>query len=349
MQKLLTDFRHELGEFLLDLLWRQWTALGVPGHVRPWSGSVIDPDALLLSTCTIGRRDARLFDSMVSWLGANGRFINVQRIKRMLKDEVFSGEEVLASVAGVVTNSAEQAKWAALAGRTARKQGDREPLFYLPDGLPLPVVREPDPRFAEYGYLRDRFEADYSKMPFRPEAPSNLLLRLRALLGVNARCEILQFLLLNRKGSPRAMARDCYYFPATVSKALAEMARSGFLVSKTEGRSRQYKLVPNTWKHLFLGEEVSPGWLVWARLFSALEQVLCFLLRPGLANESALAQASALRRLLKHSVVAQFERCGLDFMLGDESACTGESLIPFFIERMRALMDQVRTPGREQV
>ena len=341
MRNLLTDFRQELGEQILDLLWRQWTALGVSGHVRPWNGSVIDPDALLLFSCTAGRHDARLFDAMLSWLRANGRLINVQRIKRMMKEEVFAGEPVLASVADVVSTSAEQAKWATLAGKAGRGEGDREALFYVADGSPLPVVREPDPRFSAYGLLRDHYEEASDDMPFRPEAPGNLLLRLRALLGVNARCEILQFLLLNGRGSPRAMARDCHYFPATVSKALAEMNQSGFLVSRTEGRRRFYRLVPDTWKSLFLDMSVSPGWVVWARLFSALEQVWLFLHRPGLAKEPALAQASALRRVLRRSAVDQFERCGFEFMFGDVSAHTGEALIPFFIERMQVILDHI--------
>ncbi len=348
MRNLLTDFRQEFGERLLGLVWRQWVALGVTGHVQPWSGSVIDPDALLLFSCTVGRHDARLFDTVLAWLKANGRFINVQRIRRMVKEEVFTGVQVLGAIADVVSTSTEQAKWAVLAGKVKGRQGDGESLFYLADGSPLPVVREPDPRFAEYGYLRDHYEWDGDAMPFRPEPPTNLLIRLRALLGVNARCEILQFLLLNDRGSPRAMARDCYYFPATVSKALAEMGRSGFLVSRTEGRRRYYKLVPDTWKSMFLVETPIPGWVVWARLFSALEQVWLFLLRPRLADESALAQASALRRVLKRSVVDQFERSGLEFMFGNESAHTGEALIPFFIKRVLEILDQVEQPTTQR-
>jgi hypothetical protein len=340
MRNLLTDFRQEFGERLIDLLWRQWTALGVSGHVKPWSGAVIDPDALLLFSCAVARHDARLFDTVLAWLRDNGRFISVQRIKRMVKEEVFSGESVLGAMAAVTTTSVQQAKWAKMAGTVEVERGDREPLFYLADGTPLPLVREPDQRFAEHGFLRDRYEGTDETLSFRPEPPCNLLLRLRALLGVNARCEILQFLLLNGRGSPRAMARDCYYFPATISKALAEMNRSGFLVSRTEGRRHFYRLVPETWKGLFFDDVPMPGWIVWARMFSALEQVWLFLLRPSLADESALAQASSLRRVLKLSVADQLERSCPEFMFGDLSAHPGEALIPFFIERVRSALNQ---------
>jgi hypothetical protein len=286
----------------------------------------------------MGRHDARLFDAVLEWLRINARFVNVQRIKRMLKEEIFSGERVLAAVAAATSTSVNQAKWVRMTSGATKKRGEGEPLFFLEDGKPLPVVREPDALFAKYGFLRDRFEERGVAEPFRPQPLSNLLLRLRALLGVNARCEIFQFLLLNGRGSPRAMAKDCYYFPATIIKALAEMSQSGFVISRTEGRHRYYRLVPETWKELFVGSEPT-AWVVWARLFSALEQVWLFLDRRDLDAQSALAQASSLRRILNRSVVSQLERSGPAFTFGDDSAHTGETLIPFFVTHMRTVLD----------
>ena len=222
MQTLLTDFRTELLDRLLDVLWRQWTTLGVSGRGQTWLGPTIDPDALLLLSCTIARYDARLFDAMLEWLRINGRFVSVQRIKRVLRDENFSGERVLRAVAAATSTSVNEIKWARLIRDKTSARENKESLFFLKNGNALPVVHEPDPLFEKYGFLRDRFEERGVAEPFHPEPVSNLLLRLRALLGVNARCEIFQYLLLNSRGSPRAMAKDCYYFPATISKALAE-------------------------------------------------------------------------------------------------------------------------------
>lgn len=339
MQTLLTSFRAEFFDRLLDLLWRQWTALGVLGRGQTWTGPPLDPDALLLLSCTIARYDARLFDAVLEWLRINGRFINVQRTKRMLKDEIFAGEPVLRAVAAVTTTSENEAKWVRLTGEGTNKRTEKEALFFLKNGASLPLVGEPEPIFAKYGFLRDRFEVRGVAEPFRPEPLSNLLLRLRALLGVNARCEIFQFLLLNERGSPRAMAKDCYYYPATISKALAEMSQSGFVVSRTEGRHRYYKLLPETWRDLFVGEEATTSWVVWARLFSALEQVWLFLDQHDLASQSTLAQASSLRRILKRSVVSQLDRSGAGFTFGDYSAHPGEALIPFFVAQMRTILD----------
>ncbi len=156
---------------------------------------------------------------------------------------------------------------------------------------------------------------------FRPELPGNLLLRLRALLGVNARCEVFEYLLVNRVGSPRAIASDCYYYPATISKTMGEMGRSGFLVSRAQGRRRLYSLTPDTWGGLFLNEGTRLTWVVWPRLFSALEQ------------------ASSLRRLLTGGTISQLERSLPDFIFGDHAAHRAETLIPFFITRLTAVLE----------
>jgi DNA-binding transcriptional ArsR family regulator len=220
------------------------------------------------------------------------------------------------------------------------------PLFFLKDGSPLPVVRGKDPTFAGHGLLRDRFAPRGVAQAVRTEPAASLILRLRALLGVNARCEILAFLLLNGRGSPRAVARDCCYFPATVSKALSEMNASGYVVSRVEGRHRYYKLVPDTWRELLVGD-ARLSWVVWARLFSALEQLWILLWQADFMERSPLSQASALRRILRESVVERLDRSGLAFTFGDEAAHTGEALIPFFVRRTVALLDTLGTSGNQ--
>lgn len=336
---LLTNFRAEYRDRLLTVLWRQWTALGVAGSQQGWNASVVDPDALLLITCSIVRSDPRLFDAVLEWLRLNGHYINVQRVKRMLREEVFVGESVLKAVADATSTSVSQSKWAKLAsGHTAKPDG-LESLFFLSSGDPLPVLREEDEGFARYGFAREQFIERGVAELFCPESPSSLLLRLRALFGVNARCDVLQFLLVNSIGSPRVIARDCYYFPATISKAMAEMSQSGFLVSTTEGRRRCYRLTPDTWRELFLGSAPKLSWIVWARLFSALEQIWLFLDSERLVEKPVPVQASALRRILKRKPLSRLEGKGRSIVFGDDSVHTGEALIPFFITRTRLVLD----------
>jgi len=345
MQRLLTDFRVEFLDRVLEILWRQWSALGVSGHGPNWKGSVIDPEALLAFSCTIGRHDARLFDAIVEWVQLNERFINVQRAKRIIKDESFKGKAVFGAAAATAATSVHAGKWGGVTDLSNKKHKKAEALFYFEDGSALPIVKDADPRFREYGFLRDRFEPRGVARSFRPEPPSNLQLRLRALLGVNARCEILLYLLLNDEGSPRAMGRDCYYFPATMTKALAEMRQSGYVISRVEGRHRYYRLFPETWKKLLLQSEKKPRWIVWPRLFSALEHIWLFLNQEGLDSKESLVQASSLRRILIRSVVPKLNRCGLPLVFGGESAHLGESLLPFFVGRVRDVLSDLEHLG----
>lgn len=91
MNQPLKTFRDQLQDVLLNFLWRQWSALGVAGHTDAEDAWIIDPEALLLFTCTLGRYEPRMFDEMMDWLQENGSYINILRLKRIQKTEPFAG------------------------------------------------------------------------------------------------------------------------------------------------------------------------------------------------------------------------------------------------------------------
>jgi len=115
MNQPLKTFKQEYQNLLVNFLWRQWSALGVAGQAGGEDAWIIDPEALLLLTCTLGRHEPRLFDEVLDWLRENGRFINVMRLKRILQMEKFAGERVLTAVAGVLAKGTEATKWKMLA------------------------------------------------------------------------------------------------------------------------------------------------------------------------------------------------------------------------------------------
>jgi hypothetical protein len=339
----LSDYKPLVKERLLDLLWRQWTTLGVTGHATLWRRTLIDPEALLLVSCTLARHDPRLFDALLDWLAVNGRYVHVQRVRRLATDLPFAGEPVFAAMAAETLSTASATKWARSAKPRATATGE-QPLFFLPNGLPLPVLHTPDPIFAAHGFARDQYEDRHTAQSFQTRCNATLILKLRALVGVSARCELLAYLLLNPHGSPRAMARACGYYPATVIKALSEMMDSGFLCSRIEGRQRHYSLDSRTWGTLLL-DSASPPWIAWPSLFSALEQLWLFLAAPERDGQSPLAQASALRRLLTASVNGNLARSGLNIPVFQSEAYTGETLLPHFMERLGLWLDAVDRLG----
>ncbi len=340
MKNYLKEYRDEFLDRLLDILWDQWTAFGISGHGNSLNQSVIDPEALLIFSSSMARYDARLFDAILEWLKINGRFINVARITQILNKERFTGKPVLQSIVAAASTTELESKWRRLIQRTDRKKSEPEMLFHHRDGTALPVVKERDSLFEKYGFIRDSFKERGISHVFNHERSSNLLLRLRAFFGVNARCEIVLYLWLNHRGSPRSMARDCYYFPATISKALAEMEQSGLLFSRNEGRYRFYEFEsPEIWKSIFFEKDSTPSWIVWPRLFSALEQIWLFLDKNSKTEKSALEQASSLRRVLKDKIISQLDKSGLPILSGNDSKYLGEDLIPHFNNHIQNVLD----------
>ncbi len=130
MGTLFLEFRAYILDRLLDLLWRQWTALGVPGQTTIEERRVVDPESLLLFSLTVGRYDARLFDEILDWLVVNGAFLNVQRLRNLLKRFDFQSQAQLSAISELLMKkSNDPLKWKRLA--SPRSPRNPEPLFFL--------------------------------------------------------------------------------------------------------------------------------------------------------------------------------------------------------------------------
>jgi hypothetical protein len=337
---LLNSLNEDLHTRMLELMWRQWTALGVHGYGASWEGSPIDPDSLLLFSCTAARQDARLFDAVVEWMEHNGRYVGVARVRRMLGSGAFAGEQVFHAVVHATADSESAPKWERLARRFEHEPGE-VPLFHLSNGKPLPVVGEPDSRFLKWGLIRDRYESRGVAGMFDSRNPVSILLRLRALLGVNARCEILLYLMLNPSGTPRAMARACGYEPTTVVKAMREMADSGLLDVRKDGRHTVCRIEAEDWCRLLIEEDVPLSWISWSQLFGALERIMTVLDHAVRTEESELAQASILRRVFEQGVIEALEKAGVEWRFGDLRALPGAELVPHTIAKLDQLLQEL--------
>ncbi len=273
MKKPLQLFRDDFLSAILRFLWREWTALGVAGHhEEPPVQHVIDPEALLLFTCSLGRYDQRLFDEVLDWLTQNGRFINIQRLRNIMKHESFHGGEVLTAVAGWLSGQGYPVKWKLLA-RTHPSPRKAHPLFFLFDGRPLPACGEADAGFHDNGLIRDSFTLrGYSRL-FPSDNATCLFFRLRALMGVNVHADLLSFLLLKTTSYPREASREMHYSQKTVHDAMSDMECSGIIQSTKLGRERVYYVVNGELKLQLLRDAVGFRWINWAVLLSAVETV----------------------------------------------------------------------------
>lgn len=267
----LKSFRDRCLEKFLAFLWREWTALGLAGREQASVSHVIDPEALLLFTCSLGRYDQRLFDEVLDWLTLNGRFLSVQRIKNILRQEPFSGGAVVTALADWLSHQTNPLKWKLLAQK-ASPPHEVESLFFLPDGRPVPDITGKDSVFEVHGFNRNPVVLRGYSRPFSPDALPARILRMRALFGVTARCDALAYLTMNRTGHPSEIAREMYYSQKAIHEVMYDLSASGAVDSVKNGRERVFRITA-PWRPLFIGDEESSGWVNWPVLLATADQV----------------------------------------------------------------------------
>ena len=288
--------REPFQEHVLGFLWRHWSALGVAGRSQPVDRWMVDPEALLLATTSLGR-DPRLFDEVLDWLNTNGQFINLQRLQNLGRR--LGDPTVLRAMAAHLARRSVHAKWKTLL-REKPTATETQPLF-----PGVPVVGSPDELFARHGWRRGPVELRQLSQPADPHRPTTFLLKLRALFGMQARAEVMAYLLAVESGHPGEMATRLAYFPRTLQTTLNDLARSGHLQSRREGHEKRFWLRRDDWRFLLTwtsGSEKSapefPRWVDWASWFGALESVDRFLKRPDLEGASPAVLAIELRACL---------------------------------------------------
>ena len=335
----LNEFRSELLDQLLDFLWNQWSALGVSGYSASAERRVVDPEPLLLLSLTVCRYDARLFDEILDWLQVNGAFLNVQRLKGIEKQADFQSKAQLAAVSELLGKKSLYAlKWRGLA--SSHVAGALEPLFFMKDGSPLPVPPDHSPEFSAHGLLRAPVRLRGNSRPFPTQGTATLLLRLRALLGVNSRCELLCLLGAADEIHPSDISRQTGYFPRTTQTALAEMSRSGVVEVRSSNREKRYWLQPGILDHLLRPDGVPTPWQNWTPLFRALELLWLGVNDSTRQDLDPLLLSSELRRLARE-LRPLLGEAGLGMRFRDDSAYRGEGYTEIFFQDVREILGQL--------
>ena len=175
---------------------------------------------------------------------------------------------------------------------------------------------------------------------FPTKGMPSLLLRLRALLGVNARCELLCLLAATEEIHPSDVARQTGYSPRTVQNTLAEMARSGVVQVRSGNREKRDCLQSNALDHLLKPEGSRPPWIHWAPLFRALEMLWIGVIDPKRQNLDPLTQASELR-LLGREIRPLFADAGWGRQLEDDSSFRGAEYSVVFVRNIKGILSQL--------
>lgn len=333
------DSLSHLTRRMVDLLWHQWSSIGVAGYARPGDEAIIDPEALLLATSRFGRHDSRLMDESIDWLAKYGQRISLQRLQGLGKNwPGVADSRVLSAIAEVLCRQVAHRKWRAIADR-ATGDSPAEPLFIGHGGSPVPHFREPDSIFAKHGLMRGKLELRGMSRPPDPRNRQNLLLALRALLGVNARAEIMAWLLTHESGHPAAIARATGYFSKSIQQILNEMAKSGQIASIRIGREKHFSIPRReSWLALVCPSAGAafPTWVDWMPLFAAITRFAETLGMPGLDGRSENFQAIQLREALDQATPA-LARAGRVHQMRATRDLRGAALIAAVLSDLESL------------
>ncbi len=336
----LKEFRTSLHDRLLSLSWGQWSSLGVPGYGEKLPPAVIDPESLLIFTCSVARYDQRLFDEVLNWLISNERFINIQRLRTISVQEFWDCHSVLGAIASMMCQHNKTPKWRKLVKDLRPETKTMDPLFYLSDGRPIPVSSDFDAIFASYGLKRNVFKPSKAKMGFRPKDARNLWLQLRALFGVNVRCEVMLYLLTHQQARIQDIAKQSYYSWKSVQDALFELGQTGLFSFPKAKRGRAYRINTESWLQLLIEDQGQHlRWICWPKVFSVIVQIWAAINSKSFLEMSDLGRVSQLRVLMRETVAPNLEESGLAWGLDYQDSFQGLDYIEVFQRDVSRILD----------
>jgi len=289
----MSRFGQEIDALALDLAWSLWAELGVDGASRRHDWQAVDLEPLIIFTAHLGGADSRLRASTIDWCITNARFASAFRLRHLAERASADTRAAFGRYSATVRTHA-KATWPG--------EGDPLTLFH-PERIGSPDLRR----------------------------PSLVQLRLRALVGVSARAEVLKLMLADpeRPQPASTLAEDAAYGKGSVAQALDMLTMAGIVQVQPHGNRLLYRLarpgeLAQTLQWL---PSVFPDW--WP-IFSIVEALTSY------ARESvpAASRLAALQKLLEHidhdlhrlgiaehvprvvvpASVAEFERWAMDFM-----------------------------------
>ena len=324
----ISDLRTTVNQGLLDFAWRQWSQIGVSASVTGDDRWAADPEALLLFTLGIARRDPRLFDEVLDWVALNQKLLSLQRLRNLTARFPVDADLVTA----VITWIREPVPIGVLAsqepaGEARPKAGEKagQPVF-SPDVLGF--VARADSVFAEHGFIRPVVVRSGKSREPDPGRPVNFAFRLRHLFGPGSRSEVMRVLLTYRDGPLDAarIADEAAFAKRNVSEALAAVTASGAISATWSGNERHFRARREPWATL-LGLDDTPAFVSWVHLLPAALEISTWLDEKAEAVESEYLLASQARSLID-KVGRDLQTAGVD--IPRRSTSDGPAYLPAF-------------------
>lgn len=305
MKNLLKDFKAELSRAVIDAIWAAWAEVGVMGQSQPSSARIVDPEPLLLLTLECARQDPRVFDEVLDWLVRNGRWVNVVRLSTLLKEDQICPPSLAGAVAAFMVQHDKSPKWRKIAERCRPEPGLLLTPLFQRQGKPLiPMDEERDEVFERYGWARSPVSLRGQSQPMPAWTPTSLVLKCRALFGVNIRADVFAWLVAQGRGTASGLARELGYSQRRVQDSLTEMQLAELFQTRFDGNRKEFSLDVNKgWQLLFEATSERAEWfhwrafgravsIVWKKAFTMKEEDLTeYVFESEMGKALAAAQA----------------------------------------------------------
>lgn len=299
------SLRDEIVAESVALAWDQWSQLGVSGHApHHREERAADPEALLLFTLEVGRNDPRLFDEVLDWLATNEQLLSVHRLRNLCSD----GTDTALVTAALGSSLGSRAP--RRSGATTSHPAPLEPLFR---SVPAPTGKL-DESFRLNGFARSPFRASgKSRLP-RLRDPISFAFRMRRLLGVGVRAEVIRALLTIRapRLSGRVITATASFAQRNIREGLTHLVEAGVIGVGEISDDRYYSIHHADWAALLglSGAPDLPFHYEWIPTLRALARVVRWLQQPGIDDLSPYLQASQARALVD-DIAADLQNAGV--------------------------------------
>jgi hypothetical protein len=290
----ISDLSSRLQDGLLDFAWNEWSQMGVlaaPDRRSRWAE---DPEALIVLTLEVARRDPRLFGEVLDWLVVNESLVSIRRMRQMCTSS--QDKRLVEAVLAWLARHRPRSQ-APPSGAPSLDLQELEPL-YVGLGAPLAAA---DESFRALGFGSPQLTL--SGKSSRPDvrAPINFAFRLRLLLGVGARAETMRFLLSAEapRFTTQVVSRAAGYAKRNVQEALTSLRGAGVVEVGGSGVEQWFVADKSAWLAVLELRDGFPAHRDWPQLFSSLRQILRWLDSPGLEDLSSYMRDSQALDLLE--------------------------------------------------
>jgi len=323
----LKKFRDHLLERVLTLLWKQWTALGIPGGEKLDKNLVLDPESLLVFSLQIARYEPRLFDEILSWLATNDHWLDASRLRNILKRQGKNEARVVGGALQFALQETGSHKWEKLTEqfRVGHAKGSKksiaklssdifkqqpradsvEPLFKEKSGKfhPLVLKEKEEPSFMIFFLNRPPIKNLKEAQGVPVNATTNIRFLLRALFGVGSRSECILYLLTHLGGHPREMAEAIGLFWLGVQQILVDLAASGLVQIRSKANKSEYWIPQKKWWGFLSSQEAETvqmaKWLSWIPIYESLLHLWNFVDELSRSEESDYMKSSKMKDSLE--------------------------------------------------